>query len=790
MTSSRLSPARVLVPALAWLSRRPRWVTAVAVVVLFIAWSGAAYMAWFARDLSTGLPDRDALRRIGDMAQATSLLDVSGKPAFTIYREQRIEVPLERVSPYLVKAIIAIEDQRFYDHHGVDTVRVLGAVAANVRQGRRAQGGSTITQQLARQSFLTRDKTLRRKLQEVILAQRLERAYTKNEILELYLNKVYFGDGLYGVEAASLGYFGKHASDISLSEAALLAGLVKSPSSYAPTVSLVRAVTRRNVVLTAMAESGAITADEARSARAARPELVDALRREEPHGQYFKEQVRLWLVERFGWQRVYQGGLRVYTTYDPAMQETAERVVDEQLKALEAQRGRAASRAKKGKKDAPEPPADPPLQAALVSLDPETGEVRALVGGRNFDESRFNRAVQARRQPGSAFKPFVYAVAIENGFSPASVVDHLDDPVMTLQGEWSPEDEHSSGDTMTLRTALRTSSNRAAVRLLQQVGIDRTVQYAKQFGVGSVPSVPSLALGSGEVTLLSMTAAYATFANHGMLPTPTFIRKVEATDGSVLYEDTSAPRQVLSDTTAFLMASMLSDVVNFGTGYKARALGFTLPAAGKTGTTNDFVDAWFVGFTPSIVTGVWVGFDQPRTILSNGFAGDIAVPLWAKFMKDATRGAKPSWFTPPKGLMSTAVCRLSGLLPNEGCDHVEVIDNEGTIQTKSMVYTEYFLRGRQPTDVCPLHPGQGVFGKFAGLFGKDGPPPTPVDATGLPPQSGAQSSAEPTRGTTGSEVKPAEPAKKKKRGFWARVFGVGKDESKEEDKPRQDPEPR
>jgi membrane peptidoglycan carboxypeptidase len=243
------------------------------------------------------------------------------------------------------------------------------------------------------------------------------------------------------------------------------------------------------------------------------------------------------------------------------------------------------------------------------------------------------------------------------------------------------------------------------------------------------------------------------------------------------------------------MASMLSDVVNFGTGYKARALGFTLPAAGKTGTTNDFVDAWFVGFTPSIVTGVWVGFDQPRTILSNGFAGDIAVPLWAKFMKVATRGARPGWFTPPKGIVSTQVCRLSGLLPNDGCDHVEVIDNEGNIETKSMVYTEYFLRGRLPTDVCPLHPGQGVFGKFAGLFGKDGPPPTPVDATGLPDHTGSQPSAEPTSGTAPADSsRQAEPAKKKKRGFWAKVFGVGKDESKDaqekDEKPRKDPEPR
>jgi penicillin-binding protein 1A len=781
MSPLRFSRRFAVASGSAWLRRAPRWVLAVAVVLLFIAWSGSAYLAWFARDLSTGLPDKDALRRIGDMAQATTILDAFGKPAFTIYKEQRLEVPLARMSPYLVKAIIASEDQRFYDHHGVDGVRVLGAVAANLREGRRAQGGSTITQQLARQSFLTADKTWRRKLQEVILAQRLERAHTKNEILELYLNKVYFGDGLYGVEAASLGYFGKHAIDLDLAEAALLAGLVKSPSSYAPTVSLDRAIARRNLVLQAMTESGSIGEDDARAARASRVVLADVLRRDEPHGRYFKEEVRQALVERFGWQRVYQGGLRVYTSYEPALQQAAERRVIEQLEALEARR--ALSRKAPAGKGAPEPPPDPPLQAALVALDPATGQVRALVGGRDFDASRFNRAVQARRQPGSAFKPFVFATAIEQGFSPASVIDHLDDPVMTLQGEWTPEDEHATTDSMTLRTALRTSSNRAAVRLLQQVGIDHAVKYARDLGVGSVPSVPSLALGSGEVTLLSMTAAYAAFANKGLLPSPTLVRRVESTEGEVLFEASVAPRRVLSETTAFLLTSMLADVVNFGTAYKVRSLGFTLPAAGKTGTTNDFVDAWFVGFTPSIVTGVWIGFDQPRTILANGFASEVAVPLWARFMNDATRGDKPAWFAPPRGIASTEVCRLSGLLPNRGCRDVDVIDHEGNVERRSMVYTDYFVRGQVPTGVCPLHPGESLIGKFAGIFGKDGPPPTPVGATGLPP-AGASSApaAEATCGTPQAEPpKQVEPDKKKKRGFWAKVFGVGKDDDKEDE---------
>ena len=408
-------------------------------------------------------------------------------------------------------------------------------------------------------------------------------------------------------------------------------------------------------------------------------------------------------------------------------------------------------------------------------MDPVTGEVRAMVGGRNFDESHFNRAVQAHRQPGSAFKPFVYAAAIENGYSPASVVDHLDDPIQTLQGAWVPEDEHSTADEMTLRTALRTSSNRAAVRLLQLVGIERTVGYAKQLGIGSLPNVPSLALGSGEVTLLSMTAAYSAFANHGDLPAPFAIRRVEDAEGTVLFDQQPSSRHVLSDTTAFLMSSMLADVINFGTAYKARSMGFTLPAAGKTGTTNDFVDAWFVGFTPAIATGVWVGFDQPQPILRNGFAGDVAVPLWAKYMKDATKGDKPAWFTTPKGIVAIDVCRLSGKLPNAGCHAVDVVDDAGSVETRSMIYTEYFLRGTEPTDLCPLHGGVSIVGHLATLFGKEGQPPASAEQLGLPPAPGTTPVATSAAAPPPQAQDSGDPTKKKKRGFWSRVFGRGKD---------------
>ena len=756
------------------LRRRPRIVFAILAVLAVVTWGATGAIAWFSWELTSGLPDRDGLRRLGDMAQATTIFDLQGRHAFTIYKEQRIEVPLGRVSRHLVRAVLAIEDQRFYDHRGVDTVRVLGAIVANLRQGRRAQGGSTITQQLARQSFLTPDKTVRRKVKEAILAAQIERTYSKDEILELYLNKVYFGDGLYGVEAASLGYFGKHAADLTLPEASLLAGLVKSPSTYAPTVSVERATARRAVVLQAMQELGTITPATAKAARQARVELQDRLRRQEPYGLYFKEQVRQALVQQFGWGRVYRGGLQVYTTIDIRMQRAAEDAVRQSIAEIEAQRNKSPR--------AQDHDASNPLQGALVAMDVATGEVRAMVGGRDFEQSRFNRAVQARRQPGSAFKPFVFAAALESGYSPASIIDRLDEPVMTLQGEWTPEDEHSEATSMTLRSALRVSSNRAAVRLLENVGIDRTVSYAKALGVGSQPSVPSLALGSGEVTPLALTAAFSAFANRGLLNEPAMIRRVVASDGTSLYEHRPAPHRVLSESTAFLLTSMLADVINHGTAWKARRVGFVLPAAGKTGTTNEYVDAWFVGFTPKLVAGVWLGFDQPRTIVSNGYAADLAVPLWARFMKAATKGDKPEWYVPPRGIVGVNVCRMSGRLPNEGCNAVEVL-RDGEVETRSMVYTEYFVRGTQPTDTCPLHPGTSFFDRVAGLFGRE-TQPVPAESTGIPTatEPAPVLAVEPAIESRSSadEEKP----KKKKRGFWARVFGVGKDDNREDDKRR------
>ncbi|MFN7984634.1 MAG: PBP1A family penicillin-binding protein [Vicinamibacterales bacterium] len=740
-----------------------------AAVLVAVLVAGSMFFASLRRDL----PDVEALRRLGEMDQATAVFDRNDAPAFVIFKEQRIDVPLAQVSPNVKKAILSIEDQRFYSHSGFDARRIALAMLANIRRGRLAQGGSTITQQLARQSFLTPDKTYRRKVQELILAARIEHLYTKDQILEMYLNKVYFGDGLYGVEAASRGYFGTHASDVSVAQAALLAGLVKSPSSYAPTINMDRAVARRNIVLQAMAENDAIDDATLKTARAETPALKDTLRSDEPHGQYFQEQVRRELVDRFGWQRVYQGGLRVFSTIDMRMQIAADAAVADGLKGLDERRAAVGRRLR----DKP-PTDDGPLQAALIALEPDTGFVRAMTGGRNFEDSHFNRAVQAKRQPGSAFKPFVYAAALEAGYAPSTIIQNLNAPIPTLEGAWTPEEGHSTSDAMSLREALRMSSNRAAVHLLEDVGIPKTVAYAKAMGVGDVPSVPSLALGSGEVTLQSLAAAYAAFANHGVVPKPILIRRVEDRDGTVLYSsgDVKGTRAI-SDVTAFLMANMMEDVINAGTAARARTLGFTLPAAGKTGTSNDYNDAWFVGFTPSLVAGVWVGFDQPRTILPGGFAAEVAVPLWTSFMKTATQGDKPRWIPTPRGVVSARVCSKSGKLASEGCEHADVIDEAGHLVQRSTVYTEYFAAGTQPTDTCALHPSHGIFGAIATAIGNaiDGRPSASQTAARVESTPTMPAPAVVDSGNNGNTPKPP-PTEKKKRGFWSRVFGVGRDE--------------
>ena len=654
-------------------------------VVLSIG-SGAVFLS----AVTAQLPEPGAIRTLGLMANATVIYDAFDEPIFTLFRERRLSVPLSQVSPDLVSAVIAIEDRRFYRHRGVDLIRIGGAALADLRTGRLSQGGSTITQQLARTSLLSRERTFRRKLAEVITAVRIERAYTKNDILELYLNKVYFGDGFHGVEAAARGYFGKHAADVTLAEAALLAGLIQAPGRYSPTRHPARALERRDLVLAVMRETGIAAAGKAQQAAREPLQLENRFEAPPDFGAYFKAEVERRLVEQYDEEQLYGEGLRVYTTLVPDMQRAAEAAVRQGLHRIETlpryphgAEGDTGNGAGGG---------GDRLQAALIALEPQTGEVRAVVGGRRFDESPFNRATQAKRQPGSAFKPFVVAAALEQGITPVTRLTELGRPTPTMQGDWLPDDGDTNISELMLRTAIRISSNRAAVRLLELTGIDRTVEYAERFALGPQPGVPSIALGVGAVTLQKLTAAYATFANRGVVPTPTYIRRVERRDGTILSSDErpSVPTQAVTPATAYIVADLLRHVVDAGTGARVRREGFLKPAAGKTGTTNDYKDAWFVGFTPGLATGVWIGFDRPQTIVPRGYASDLAAPVWASFMNAVGDEQPDPWLDRPADVIAVEVCALSGALARDRCRRVRQDDRSATRSTRP-TYVEYFI---------------------------------------------------------------------------------------------------
>jgi penicillin-binding protein 1A len=653
------------------------------------------------------------LAEIGSRPQSTLVFDRYGQPAFSFFVEQRIDVPLDRISPLMLSAIVAVEDQRFYRHHGLDPIRIAAAAWRNVRSRRIVEGGSTITQQLARASQLSSRRTFARKLREVMIASRLEQRYSKRQILEAYLNTVYFGEGYYGVEAASRGYFGKTAAQLEPHQAALLAAVVRSPSRDAPYVSPDRARGRRNLVLRLMREQGRLSDEQFRAASAA--PLPDrshhqnagavALAGGNQHGLYFQEELRRQLVAQFGSDRVLRGGLRVYSTYDPGLQRQAEQAIASRIAQIAKRR-----------------PAARDLQGSLVSMDAATGDVFALVGGRDYADSSFNRATQARRQAGSAFKPIVYAAALERGYAPGTLLTGLDAPIADPAGAWLPAGDHERNE-YTIRRALKLSSNRAAAQVMQQVGASTTIYYAHQLGIESqLPIVPSLALGTGELTLLELTAAYVAFANRGLTSHPRLFTRVDDASGVTIWFNEERHTQAISEGTAYMMSSMLADVIDSGTATGVRAAGFRLPAAGKTGTTDDYNDAWFIGYTPHLITGVWFGFDRPASIMARGFAGTVAVPAWAQFMKAATRSDRPEWYEMPPDVEKVAICRISGARATDACRDYFVFAEPVPVATSGIVpagypavlplappepavYEDLFPVGSVPSELCPIHGG-------------------------------------------------------------------------------------
>ncbi len=623
--------------------------------------------------------------------------------------ERRSVVSLERIPKHVIDAFVITEDKRFYRHHGVDYRRVFGSVIANIKAGGFAEGFSTITMQLARNVFPaqlpSRSKagsawnSLLRKFREAKVARQLETRFPKERILELYLNQIALGAGAYGVEAASQRYFGRSVSEITTAEGAMLAALPKAPSRYNPRRFPDRAIQRRNTVLELMRRAGALSDADASVGKAYPLRLTRTARGNGETAPYFVEWVRAELERRFG-KQVYENGLRVLTTLDLDMQGAAERAVERQLRAIEASSfgnfthqsyeaylARAASGTADGSGAN-----SPYLQASFVAVDPRTGSVRALVGGRDFEDSKFDRATRALRQPGSTFKPLVYAAAIHSGRPPSYFID--DEPIEVPQADgslWTPQNfDMKFEGRVPMRRALIMSRNLPAIRLAMEIGEESVVEMAKSFGITTkIPPYPSIALGSADVYPLEMIASYSTFANLGWRTKPNPILRVETLDGRKLYEANPERVQVLSREEAWLMTDMLRDVIRAGTGSAVLREGFRLPAGGKTGTTNDYTDVWFVGFTADLVAGVWIGFDQPKQIMANAQGGRLAAPAWASFMREVyeRKPAPPDWPRPP-GIIAMPIDPATGLRAGPGC-------------AGESVRIEYFLAGTEPTAECP-----------------------------------------------------------------------------------------
>jgi 1A family penicillin-binding protein len=636
---------------------RNKWVklTAIAVAlvaaVMTTAWT--ARYAWAIYRLNRGVGD-------------TVFLDGYGREWFRL-NEQRRDVPLSQISAHLTNAVIAIEDHRYYNHPGIDPIGLGRAAFSNLRTDG-TQGGSTITQQLARTLFLSNSKTYGRKVKEAALAVMLEVFLSKKEILELYLNRVFLSGGVYGVETMSQKMLRKPASQLTLGEAALIAGIIRAPATYSPWQHFDTARQRSFVVLQRMREEKKISAEQERSARAEQIRIQPPPSVSSAKYGYAKEYLR----QQF--RNVYGGDnppdWKVHTTFDPRIQEAAEAAVRDGLRRLRLQG----------------------LQVALVAIEPQNGNILAMVGGADFATTPFNRAVKSHRQSGSAFKPFVYAAALEHGLSPVSVLRGLQQvSVAAAEGVWIPRDERSSDrDEMTLREALLESNNAAAVLLQQQVGTRPVLQLARELGVPNQPDVPSLALGSGLVTPLDLTTAYAVFPNGGYRVTSRGIQSVENAAGETVEYAHVEKERILPEDVAFQMVTMLQDVVARGTGASARSYGLSGPIGGKTGSTNDYRDAWFVGFNSSVVVGVWAGFDQPQTIRQGGTGARIALPIWGDFMRRVQRLVPARSFAPPPGLEPHEICLISYQRPVGGCP----------------TYVEYFKDGDSvPTQLCPIHEG-------------------------------------------------------------------------------------
>jgi penicillin-binding protein 1A len=612
------------------------------------------------------------LKRLGTMPERNTVFDVDGKIYSRLAGANRLKVSLKQVSTHFVSALLAREDTRFYEHGGIDCRGVGRALIRDVMSGSAKEGASSITQQLARNSLPLGGRTISRKLLEAMVALRIERELSKDEILELYVNRIYFGSGCYGVQTASQSYFGKDAAKLDLSESALLAGLIRSPNRFSPLKNPEGARIQRDTVLDRMVELKKVSQPEAQQAKHEKinshPKRLTLIQE-----NYAMDAVQRDLNLLLTPDQIDNGGLFIYTTLDPVVQKAAAEAIEKQLAKIERQPG-----FKHPLKSQYQPPADgednamPYLEGALVAIDNNSGGIRALVGGRDYGQSKFNRALApANRQIGSSFKPFVYTLAFTHGLLPGAAVS--DGPLQPGEvqgaGNWSPANSDGRyGGIMPVSYGLIHSRNTMSVRVGEFAGLDDTQKVAATLGLGNdIPHGAATYIGSFEADLKDLTAAYTVFPNAGVRKQAYIVERIDDPEHRPIYRAAHVSLPVLDPGATWMTTQLMEDVLTTGTAATSRSLGFSLPAAGKTGTTNDFKDAWFIGFTTSMTCGVWVGFDQPATIISRGYGAALALPVWTQVMMKSADRYPAGQLKPPVATQEATVCSISNAIATSGC---------------------------------------------------------------------------------------------------------------------------
>lgn len=712
-------------------------------------------MIFFYAKPSKELAETFDMAEIDDLEVASLILDRNGEEIGRIFVQNRQPISIDEVSPNFVQALMAAEDARFYVHDGVDYVGILRAIWLNIKAGEVTQGASTITQQLARNAFNLKEKSLRRKVTEAFLARRIEREIgDKQKILELYLNRIYFGSGFYGIAAAAKGYFGKEAKDLTIPESALLAGVIRNPYYRSPFNFPDAAKNTRDYVLTRMEAEGMFDSDQMRAYQA---EPVRTAPRISAFGRskYVYERVRQQVIELIGYDQASEGGFVIHTTIDNKVQQAAEESLAAQLDQVEKHPGYAHQtrdvykEIKKNFLESAVEGASPPepdyLQGSALMIDNQTGGIIALVGGRDFNDSMFDRTVQSRRPPGTAFTPFVYAAAFESGLFPGSLVD--DSPMDNKQvqiggesgilGEWGTESESVYEGEITARRALAISRNAATVRIGTKAGLDSVVSLAKKAGIqffGDIQKFNATFLGKSEASMEELCIAYSVFPNRGNRPLALHvISSIKKADGTQIYapDPREAPEPAIDTYTAYQVSTCLSDALKTGTGRKAYerfGLG-DFPVAGKSGTEYGFTDNWFVGFTSKVTCAVWAGFDQPKTIFAGAFSSDTVLPVWSSMMNEAANSFEPQPFAPPQDAVKVEICSVSGQLATDACYKVEQ-HGDSTRQVRS-TYVEYLRPGTAVTTICEVHGGPGAVPRTGPSLGPDRSLTLREDAGGL-----------------------------------------------------------